>query len=113
MGNAPAPAADGYTYRGRGLIQTTGKDGYALLQKLTGLDLVNQPDLITDPAQAFTCAVAEFVHYPDMLKHCEQDDLLAVSALINVGHLVADSSKIKGYADRQAQLTLWKHQYGF
>jgi putative chitinase len=113
MGNAPAPAEDGYNYRGRGFIQTTGKSSYAELGELTGLDLVNSPELVTDPAYAFKCAVAEFVHYPNMLAYCTQDNLLAVSALINVGHLVSDPSAIIGYQDREAQLRLWKHQYGF
>jgi putative chitinase len=37
MGNAPAPSEDGYNYRGRGFIQTTGKNSYAELAKLTHL----------------------------------------------------------------------------
>jgi len=112
MGNAPAPSEDGFNYRGRGLIQTTGKNAYAALAALTGLDLVNSPGLIIDPTQALECGVAEFVHYPQMLAHCEADDLLAVSSLINVGHLVSDPNKVIGFQDRAAQLRLWKHQYG-
>jgi putative chitinase len=112
MGNAAAPSEDGYKYRGRGLIQTTGKEGYAALAALTGLDLVNSPELVTDPAHALECGVVEFVHYPQMLAHCEADDLLAVSSLINRGHLVTDPKSVIGYDDRAAQLTLWKHQYG-
>jgi hypothetical protein len=47
-----------------------------------------------------------------MLAHCEADDLLAVSSLINVGQVVSDPNKVVGYKDRAAQLKLWKHQYG-
>ena len=112
MGNAPAPSEDGYKYRGRGLIQTTGKNGYAALAALTGLDLVTSPQLVTDPAHALTCGVKEFLHYPNMLAHCEADNLLAVSALINVGHLVNSPSKVIGYDDRSALLRLWKQRYG-
>lgn len=112
MGNAPAPSEDGYNFRGRGLIQTTGKDGYAALSKLTGLDLVNSPQLVSDPAHALECGVAEFVHYPNMLAHCESDNLLAVSSLINVGHIVKNSMSVIGYQDREAQLRLWKRLYG-
>jgi putative chitinase len=113
MGNAPAPAEDGYTFRGRGFIQTTGRNGYRDLGDITGLDLVTSPELVNDPAHAFACAVAEFVHYPGMLGFCETDNLLAVSALINTGHLVSDPSDVIGYQDRAAQLRLWKHQFGF
>jgi len=112
MGNAPPPAEDGYNYRGRGLIQTTGKTAYTDLAALTGFDLVSSPELVTDPTHALECGVAEFVHYPQMLAHCEADDLLAVSSLINVGHLVSDPNKVIGYKDREAQLKLWKHRYG-
>ena len=111
MGNSPAPSEDGYKYRGRGFIQTTGKNGYAELAKLTGLDLVNSPELVNDPAHAFECAVAEFVHYPDMLAHCEADDLPAVSSLINNGHLASNLNNIIGYQDRATQLKIWKQQY--
>lgn len=112
MGNDPPPSEDGYNYRGRGLVQTTGKEGYAALAALTGLDLVSSPELVIDPVHALECGVTEFVHYPQMLTHCEADDLLAVSSLINVGHLVNDPNKVVGYKDRTAQLSLWKHQYG-
>jgi putative chitinase len=112
MGNAPPPSDDGYKFRGRGLIQTTGREGYADLEALTGLQLVSSPELIIDPTHALECGVAEFVHYPHMLSHCEADDLLAVSSLINVGQLVDDPSEVIGYDDRAAQLKLWKHQYG-
>ena len=112
MGNAPNPSEDGYKYRGRGLIQTTGKDGYAALAALTGLDLLTSPQLVTDPEHALRCGVKEFLHYPNMLAHCEADNLLAVSALINVGHLVNSPSKVIGYEDRKTQLGLWKQRYG-
>ena len=112
MGNAPTPSEDGYTFRGRGFIQTTGKNGYQSLGGITSLDLVTSPDLVNDPAHAFSCAVGEFVHYPNMLEYCEADNLLAVSALINTGHLVTDPSAVIGYQDRVAQLQLWKQQFG-
>ncbi len=112
MGNDPAPSKDGYNFRGRGLIQTTGKEGYVALSRLTALDLVNFPELVSDPAHALECGVAEFVHYPNMLSYCETDNLLAVSSLINVGHIVKNSMSVIGYQDREVQLRLWKRQYG-
>lgn len=112
MGNAPDPSEDGYRYRGRGFIQTTGKEGYAELSALTGLDLINSPQLVTDPAHALKCGVAEFVHYPNMLGHCERDELLAVSSLINLGYIADSSKSVIGYQDRLAQLGLWKRQFG-
>ena len=57
MGNA---ADEGFKYRGRGLIQLTGKDNYAKYGKLLGIDLVNKPDLANDPKIAKDIAVAYF-----------------------------------------------------
>lgn len=57
MGNK---ADEGFKYRGRGLIQLTGKDNYAKYGKMIGVDLVNNPDLANDPAIASQLAVAYF-----------------------------------------------------
>jgi hypothetical protein len=57
MGNQ---ANEGYLYRGRGLIQLTGKDNYAKYSKLLGIDLVKNPDLANDPKIAKDIAVAYF-----------------------------------------------------
>jgi len=112
MGNAKAPSTDGYDFRGRGFIQTTGRAGYAALATRTGLDLVAHPELLVDPNHAFDCAVAEFTGYPHVLAYCESDNLLAVSSLINLGHLTSNPNHVIGYQERAAQLRVWKQQFG-
>ena len=57
MGNAPE---EGFKYRGRGLIQLTGKENYEKYGKILGVDLVNNPDLANDPDLAQQIAVAYF-----------------------------------------------------
>jgi len=47
MGNA---GNEGYLYRGRGFTQLTGKDNYKRAGDALGYDLVNNPDLLLDPA---------------------------------------------------------------
>ena len=47
LGNT-APG-DGWRYRGRGLIQVTGLDNYHLVEKVSGLRVVSNPDLLKQP----------------------------------------------------------------
>ena len=49
---------DGALYRGRGIIQLTGKANYARYSDMTGYDLVGNPELANDPQVAAATAVA-------------------------------------------------------
>lgn len=48
MGNGNEASGDGYKYRGRGALQLTGRNAYAAFGKSIGVDLVANPDLVTD-----------------------------------------------------------------
>lgn len=48
---------DGYKYRGRGLIQLTGRANYTRYAKMLDVDLVNDPDRENEPAIAVETAV--------------------------------------------------------
>lgn len=83
MGNDPH--GDGYRYRGRGLIQITGRDNYKLLSNLTHLPLLDHPDLVTEPPHLLECSVALFTHYPNILTFCDAADWHSVWALVGTG----------------------------
>jgi putative chitinase len=104
---------DGSTYIGRGLSQVTGRGNYQALADMlaNGLDLVGTPDLVNEPDNALECGVVDMV-LCGCLPHMTNDDLLGVSSLLNVGHLVSDPSKVVGFSQRAAALQLWKFALG-
>ena len=50
--NGNKVGSDGWNYRGRGLVQLTGRGNYEQASKALGIDLVNNPDLAADPEVA-------------------------------------------------------------
>ena len=103
MGNAPPPSDDGYNYRGRGLSQCTGKEGYEKLAQKTGLDVLNNPNLLSAPNTALECGVADFV-LCGCLPRAEKDDVVGVTRALNGG--------LNGLAVREQWLKKWKEALG-
>jgi len=52
LGNGDEANGDGWRYRGRGLIQLTGRGNYRAAAQGIGLPLEEQPDLLIQPAAA-------------------------------------------------------------
>jgi putative chitinase len=58
LGNGPEASGDGWTYRGRGVLQITGKSNYLQAEKALGLGLVDTPDrLAKDRSVALATAL--------------------------------------------------------
>jgi len=84
MGNVIG-SNDGYDFRGQGLLQITGRDNFTLLEKLTGLPLVEHPSLVTSTSNMLECACALFVQYPGILAYADKAMWQAVWALVGSG----------------------------
>ena len=57
MGNGDIASGDGWKYRGRGLIQLTGRSNYAKCAADTCMNCENNPDILIDPYYAVESAV--------------------------------------------------------
>jgi putative chitinase len=93
MGNGPPESGDGWRYRGRGVLQTTGRESYRKFGKKCGVNFENDPDLVVTPEHALKPALAEWRE-----KHlnvaADHNDIEVVTKGINGG--------LVGLAERRA-----------
>ena len=88
LGNAQK--GDGERYRGRGLIQLTGRFNYTAASKALGEDYVGHPDLVERfPAAAIVSGW--FWEKNAINEHADRDDIRAVTKVVNGGYNGLDS----------------------
>lgn len=84
MGNGPEDSGEGWRYRGRGLIQITGRAMYEQCGRGLAQPLLEQPDLLLQPELAALSAgwywVANGCHKP-----AEAGDMRGVTRIVNGG----------------------------
>lgn len=83
LGNGGPESGDGWRYRGRGLIQLTGKDLYILCGKGLGLDLINDPDLLLIPTNAAMSAAWYMYNRGGLWAAIDSGNIDAVTKLVN------------------------------
>lgn len=77
---------DGPRYKGRGLVQITGKNNYRYYGDLLGIDLVNNPDLaLQDDVSAQILALYIKTHLPRLESALNRGDLAAARKVVNGG----------------------------
>lgn len=89
MGNAPYPSRDGYTYRGRGALQLTGKDNYARFGSLLGVDLLAHPELAAEPDISILIAL-EFFKLGNVNAAVDRGDFREARRITNGGAIGLD-----------------------
>lgn len=96
MGNVQP--GDGFKYRGRGFIQLTGKENYTKAGAALGLDLVNNPDLASQPANAARIAWW-YLKNRVSAAAAKAGDIKTVTKQINGGynHLAERAQKFREY----------------
>lgn len=95
MGNGDTASGDGWSFRGRGLIQLTGKDNYTKCGEGMGVDFISNPHLLQEPEGAVGGA-CWYWDSRNLNKYADQDDVKKITKLINGGY--------NGLKDREAIL---------
>lgn len=93
LGNTPEADGDGQKYRGRGLIQITGRANYAQAAKALALPLLDQPELLEQPEWAAISA-AWWWSAHGLNELADAGKFEAITRRINGG--------VNGLADREA-----------
>lgn len=94
LGNAKD---EGYKYRGRGIIQLTGKNNYKYYGEKLNIDLVNNPHLAKEPDTAIEIALL-FWKEKECGLYAKIGDVKTVTKLINGGY--------NGLDDRQKRFDI-------
>jgi putative chitinase len=92
MGNTEE--GDGAKYIGRGLIQLTGKENYKNCSDAIGVDLVANPDLLSDPQYAALSA-GWFWNKSNLNASADLMDIVGMTKKINGGVIGLEDRKAK------------------
>ena len=95
MGNGDEESGEGYAYRGRGLIQMTGKESYANCGSGLGMDFIGNPNWLVDPKYAALSA-GWFWNKKGLNSLAEAQDYETMTKRINGG--------LNGLDDRKAKI---------
>lgn len=89
---------DGRRYKGRGLLQLTGRFNYRKYGQALGLELENQPELAAEPVVSLKIA-CEYWKQKDINPLCDVDDVVGVTKKVNGGkNGLADRATLTGKA---------------
>jgi putative chitinase len=83
---------DGVRFKGRGLIQLTGRANYTVVGTKLNLDLVGQPQSVNDP-YVYLLVSCVFWQKNNINKYADLDDVISVTQIVNGGQRGIDTRK--------------------
>lgn len=95
MGNGDEDTGEGWLYRGRGLIQLTGKNNYSKFSEYAGIDVEDAPGYIETPRGAVHSA-CWYWYSNDLNTYADAGDFVGMTKRINGGTIGLDD-RIKHY----------------
>lgn len=101
---------DGYKYRGRPFLMITGKVNYQALSKASGIDYLNNPDLLLNEPDAMIAA-CWYWKTNNLNKYADRDDLDGVSDVVNRGHKTSRYGDAINFKDREEKYKFFKKQF--
>jgi predicted chitinase len=109
MGNGDEDSGDGYKYRGRGIIQLTGKDNYKKYNQIHNStnpddeqDFLANPDLIVNHIKYGIESAFVYCNMNNFNAAADRDDVIETTQIVNGGQ--------NGIADRTARLKTLKEK---
>jgi putative chitinase len=85
LGNGSESSGDGWKYRGRGMIQLTGRYHYRSCSEFLGEDLLSNPQFLETPEGAVKSAYWFWYNNPSLNIYSEQDNVKEVTRIVNGG----------------------------
>ena len=110
MGNGNEKSGDGWKYRGGGFLQHTGKNEYKILTARTGVNYIDNPELLNSEVDALIAAI-DYWNRLGLSNLADRDDLDSISDLINIGRETTTYGDANGFADRKSKLTNYKKEF--
>jgi putative chitinase len=101
LGNGNEASGDGWRYRGRGLIQLTGRANVAAASQALNVDYLSNPDWLVIPVNAARSS-AWWWHANRVNSVADAGDWLGVSRAVNLGNPRSTATPV-GLDDRNAR----------
>lgn len=96
MGNGDEASGEGWAYRGRGLMQLTGKDNYQNFSDDYGVDVVANPEQVAEDSQLCVAVAGWYWHTRKLNQYADADNIKTITKRINGGY--------HGLEDREQKL---------